>query len=123
MNEVVHYVLQVNVILSICYGVYRLCSQGSTLFHIHRSMLWGVYLMAMCLPFVHWNLGLSDHTVQEMTAHYMTHLHPNDWPMGGDAADTGMGAVDLGGLWARGIGAVYPFLDSTRYPTLYGGYG
>ncbi len=97
MNEVVHYVLQVNVILAICYGVYRLCSQGSTLFHIHRSMLWGVYLMAMCLPFVHWNLGLSDHTVQEMTAHYMTHLHPNDWPIGGTQQ------IPVWGLWILGV--------------------
>lgn len=81
MSDIIIYLVKVNLILAICYGVYRLCSQGSTFFQLHRIMLWAIYILAATLPFVHWDLGLNQATVQGMAASYVTHVHPSEWPI------------------------------------------
>ncbi len=97
MSDVMIYLLKVNVILAICYGVYRLCSQGSTFFHLHRYMLLGVYVLAAVLPFAHWDLGLKQETVQEMASSYVTHLNPSEWPI------VGTQQLPTWGLWILGV--------------------
>lgn len=97
MSDVIIYLLKVNVILAICYGVYRLCSQGSTFFHLHRYMLLGVYVLAAVLPFAHWDLGLKQETVQEMASSYVTHLNPSEWPI------VGTQQLPTWGLWILGV--------------------
>lgn len=106
MSDVIIYLLKVNVILAICYGVYRLCSQGSTFFHLHRYMLLGMYVLAAVLPFVHWDLGLNQETVQEMASSYVTHLKPSEWPVLGAQQFPTWGWWILG-IYGVGVLALY----------------
>lgn len=110
MSDAIIYILKVNVILAICYGVYRLCSHGSTFFKLHRVLLVGIYILAAVLPFLHWDLGLEQETVQEMTSTYVTHLKPSEWPVFGAKQFPTWGFWILGGYGVAVLALYIRFL-------------